>query len=48
VDFSKSANTDGFAEVNVAGNGGGSDVEPIDGLRREFLGRARLDGVDPT
>lgn len=21
---------------------------PVDGLRREFLGRARLDGVDPT
>jgi len=33
VDLSKSANTDGFAEVDVAGDGSSADVEPIDGLR---------------
>ena len=48
MDLSKPANTDGFAEVDVAGDGGGADVEPIDGLRGEFLGGACLDGVDPT
>ena len=48
MDFSKPADTDGFAEVDVAGNGGGADVEPIDGLRGEFFGGARLNGVDPT
>jgi hypothetical protein len=48
VDFSKSADTDSFAEVDVAGNGGGADIEPIDRLRGEFLGGARLNGVDPT
>jgi hypothetical protein len=48
VDLSKSANTDSFAEVDVAGDGSGADVEPIDGLRGELLGGARLNGVDPT
>jgi hypothetical protein len=48
VDLSKSADTDGFAEVDVAGDGSGADVEPIDGLRGEFLCGARLNGVDPT
>lgn len=48
MDFSKPANTDGFAEIDVAGDRGCADVEPIDGLRREFFGGARLDGVDPT
>lgn len=28
VDFAKAADTDGFAEVDVAGYGGGADVEP--------------------
>ena len=48
MNFSESANTDGFAKVDVAGDGSGADVEPIYGLRREFLGGARLDGINPT
>jgi hypothetical protein len=48
VDLSKSTDTDGFAEVDVAGDRSGPDIEPIDGLRGKFLGGARLDRVDPT
>jgi hypothetical protein len=48
VDFAETANTDGFAEVDVAGDGGGADVEPINGLRGELLGWAGLDGINPT
>jgi hypothetical protein len=32
----------------VAGDGSGADVEPIDGLGREFLRWAGLDGINPT
>lgn len=48
VDFAQAADADGFAEVHMAGDGGGADVEPVDGLGGELFGGAGLDGVDPT
>lgn len=48
VDLAQTADTDGLAEVDVAGDGGGAHVEPVDGLGGELLGGTGLDGVDPT
>lgn len=48
VDATKTANTNGLAEVDVAGNGGSADVEPVDVLGGHLLGGAGLDGVNPT
>jgi len=48
VDLPQAADTDGLAHVDVAGDGGGADVEPVNALRRELLGAASLDGVGPT
>ena len=48
VDLSETANTNGLAHVDVAGDGGGTDVEPVNVLGRHLLGGASLDGVDPT
>lgn len=48
VDAAETANTNGLAEVDVAGNGGGADVEPVDVLGGHLLGGAGLDGVNPT
>lgn len=48
VNLAETANTDGLAEVDVAGDGGGADVEPVNVLGRELLGGTSLDGVDPT
>ena len=48
VDFTKTTDTDGFAEVDVAGDRCGANVEPIDGLGWEFLCWAGLDGINPT
>lgn len=48
VDLAKTANTDGLAEVDVAGDGRGANVVPVDGLRWELLGSAGLDRVNPT
>ena len=48
VDLAQTANTDGLAEVDVAGDGGGADVEPVDVDRGKLLGGASLDGVNPT
>lgn len=48
VDLSETANTDGLAEVDVTGDGGGTDVEPVNVLGRELLGGTGLDGVNPT
>jgi hypothetical protein len=48
VDLAKTANTDGLAEVDVAGNGRGANVVPVDRLRWELLGGAGLDRVNPT
>ena len=48
VDLAKTTDTDGFAEVDVAGDGSGADVEPIDRLGWELLCWAGLDGINPT
>ena len=48
MDFAQPADADGFAEVDVAGDGGGADVEPVGGLRGEFVGVGGFDGVDPA
>lgn len=48
VDLAETADTDGLAAVDVAGDGGGAGVEPVGVLRRHLLGGTGLDGVDPT
>lgn len=48
VDLAETADTDGLSEVDVAGDGGGADVEPVNVLGRELLGGTGLDGVNPT
>lgn len=48
MDFGETADTDGFAEVDVAGYGGGADVEPVLGLWGEFIAVRGLYGVDPA
>lgn len=48
VDLAEAADTNGLAEVDVAGDGGGADVEPVNVLGGELLGGTGLDGVDPT
>lgn len=48
VNLAETANTNGLAEVDVAGDGGGTDVEPVNVLGRQLLGGTSLDGVNPT
>lgn len=48
VDLAETADTDGLAEVDVAGDGGSAHVEPVNVLGRELLGGTGLDDVDPT
>lgn len=48
VDLAETANADSLPHVDVAGNGGGTDVEPVNVLRRQLLGAAGLDSVNPT
>lgn len=48
VNLPQTANTDGLPEVDMAGNGGGADVEPVDVLGRELLGDTSLDGINPA
>lgn len=48
VNLGKTTNTDSFAEVDVTGVSSGTDVVPVDGLRREFVGCAGLDSINPT
>lgn len=48
VDLAEAADTDGLAHVDVAGDGGGADVEPVGVLRRHLLGGTGLDGINPT
>ena len=48
VDSAETADTDGLAEVDVAGDGGGTDVEPVNVLGRQLARGAGLDSVDPT
>jgi hypothetical protein len=42
VGLAETADTDGLAHVDVAGDGGGADVEPVDVLGRELLGGCNL------
>lgn len=37
--LAQTANTDGLAEVDVAGNSGGADVEPVNAARKVSQGR---------
>jgi hypothetical protein len=48
VDLAQTADADGLAEVDVAGDGGGANVEPVNVVRGQLLGGTSLDGVDPT
>ena len=48
VDLAETADTNGLAEVDVAGDRGGADVEPVNVLGRELAGRTSLDGINPT
>ena len=48
MNFAEAADADGLAQVDMAGDGGGADVEPVGGLRGEFVGVGGLDGVDPA
>lgn len=48
VHLAEAADADRLAEVDVAGDGGGADVEPVNVLGGELLGDTSLDGVDPT
>lgn len=47
VDLAETANTDGLAEVDVAGDGSGADVVPVDALGRELLGVRSLRDISP-
>ena len=48
VDLAETADTDGLAEVDVAGDGSGADVEPVGRLRGQLVAVRGLDGVDPA
>lgn len=47
MELAESTNTDVLAQVDVAGDGGSTDVEPVLGVRSQLLGRSGLDGVNP-
>ena len=48
VDLAETADTNRLPEVDVAGDGGGADVEPVDVLGGHLLGGAGLDCINPT
>lgn len=48
VDLAEAANTDGLAEIDVSGNRGGADVEPVGRLRGQLVAVRGLDGVNPA
>ena len=48
VDLAKASDTDSLAEVDVACDGGGADVKPVDRLGWELLGGTGLHRVNPT
>jgi hypothetical protein len=48
VDFAEAADADGFAQVDVARDGGGADVEPVRGLGGEFVRVRGFYCVDPA
>jgi len=37
MNLSQAADTDGLAEVDMAGNSGGANVEPVNVLRRKLV-----------
>ena len=48
VDLPEAPDADGLAQVDVAGYGGGTDVEPVRGLGGELVAVRGFDGVDPA
>ena len=48
VDLPQAADTNGLAEVDVARDGGGAHVEPVDILGGKLLGGAGLDQLNPS
>lgn len=48
VSLAETADTNGLAEVDVAGDRGGTDVVPVNVLGRELSGDTSLDGIDPA
>ena len=48
VGFAEAADTHALAEVDVAGDAGGADVEPVGVLRGEFVAVGGFDSVDPA
>ena len=48
MDFTKGSYANGFTEVDVAGYGGGADVEPVWIVGREFFEGCSFDDVDPS
>lgn len=48
VNLPQTTNTNGLPEVDMASDGGGADVEPVDLLGRELLGDTSLDGINPA
>lgn len=48
VDLTQTTNANGLAEVDVACNGGGADVEPVGGLGGELLEVTGLYGINPA
>lgn len=48
VELAETADTDSLAEVDVASDRGGADVEPVNVLGGEFLAVASLDNVNPA
>lgn len=48
VDLAQTAHADGLAQVDVSGDGGGADVEPVAGLRGEFFGVRGFYCVNPA
>jgi len=48
VDLAETSNTDSFAEIDVAGDGGSTNVEPVNVLWWKLLCWAGLYGINPT
>jgi len=48
MNFSKTSNTNSLAEIDVAGDGGRTNVEPVDVLWWKLLCWAGLHGINPT
>jgi len=48
MDFSEAAYTNRLSEIDMSGNSGSSDVEPVGGLGRKFVGVRGLDGINPA